>query len=37
MDHPAPKPAQTAPSPEILSLHLQPGNGTPSSPDTPPR
>lgn len=32
MDHPAPKPA---PSPEISSPHLQPGNGTPSSPDTP--
>lgn len=32
MDHPAPKPA---PSPEIPSPHLQPGNGTPSSPDTP--
>lgn len=37
MDHPAPKPAQgTAPSPEIPSPQLQPGNGT-SSPDTPPR
>lgn len=32
MDHPAPKPAS---SPEIPSPHLQPGNGTPSSPDTP--
>lgn len=32
MDHPAPKPA---PSSEIPSPHLQPGNGTPSSPDTP--
>lgn len=32
MDHPAPKPA---PSPEIPSPHLQPGNGTASSPDTP--
>lgn len=32
MDHPAPKPT---PSPEIPSPHLQPGNGTPSSPDTP--
>ncbi|UWU68867.1 hypothetical protein [Bradyrhizobium sp. NC92] len=37
MDHPAPKPAQSPPSPEIPSPHLQPGNGTPSSPDTPPR
>ncbi|MBP0112556.1 MULTISPECIES: hypothetical protein [Bradyrhizobium] len=37
MDHPAPKPVQGAPSPEIPSPHLQPGNGTPSSPDTPPR
>ena len=36
MDHPAPKPAQNAASPEIPSPHLQPGNGTPSS-DTPPR
>ncbi|WP_167407257.1 hypothetical protein [Bradyrhizobium forestalis] len=36
MDHPAPKPVQGAPSPEIPSPHLQPGNGTPS-PDTPPR
>jgi hypothetical protein len=36
-DHPAPKPVQSAPSPEIPSPHLQPGNGTPSSPDTPPR
>ncbi|WP_314954671.1 hypothetical protein [Bradyrhizobium cosmicum] len=34
MDHPAPKPVST-PSPEIPSPHLQPGNGTPSSPDTP--
>ncbi|OAF11442.1 hypothetical protein AYJ54_08480 [Bradyrhizobium centrolobii] len=34
MDHPAPKPAQSPPSPEIPSPHLQPGNGTPS-PDTP--
>jgi hypothetical protein len=34
-DHPAPKPVQSAPSPEIPSPHLQPGNGTPSSPDTP--
>lgn len=34
MDHPAPKPA-SAPSPEIPSPHLQPGNGTPSSPDAP--
>ncbi len=32
MDHPAPKPG-IAPSPEIPSPHLQPGNGTPSSPD----
>ncbi|WP_439364939.1 hypothetical protein ACNJYD_37645 [Bradyrhizobium sp. DASA03005] len=37
MDHPAPKPAQSPPSPEIPSPHLQPGNGTPTSPDTPPR
>ncbi|NUR14487.1 MAG: hypothetical protein HOQ20_21985 [Bradyrhizobium sp.] len=36
MDHPAPKPVQDAPSPEIPSPHLQPGNGTPSS-DTPQR
>lgn len=36
MDHPAPKPVQTIPpSPEIPSPHLQPGNGTPSSPDAP--
>ncbi|MGY4628209.1 hypothetical protein [Bradyrhizobium sp. USDA 4486] len=36
MDHPAPKPAQSIPpSPEIPSPHLQPGNGTPSSPDAP--
>src|SRR5947208_4177189 len=34
MDHPAPKPV-SMPSPEIPSPHLQPGNGTPSSPDTP--
>ena len=37
MDHPAPKPAPGAPSPEIPSPHLQPGNGTPPSPDAPPR
>jgi len=37
MDHPAPKPAQGAPSPEIPSPHLQPGNGTPPSSETPPR
>jgi hypothetical protein len=37
MDHPAPKPAQGAPSPEIPSPHLQPGNGTPPASDTPPR
>ncbi|UPK40145.1 hypothetical protein IVB18_01625 [Bradyrhizobium sp. 186] len=38
MDPPAPKPAQSiTPSPEIPSPHLQPGNGTPSSPDVPPR
>ncbi|MEZ2148001.1 hypothetical protein AAE026_37880 [Bradyrhizobium sp. DN5] len=37
MDHPAPKPVQGAPSPEIPSPQLQPGNGTPSSPDAPPR
>ncbi|MBH5370819.1 hypothetical protein [Bradyrhizobium glycinis] len=36
MDHPAPKPVQGAPSPEIPSPQLQPGNGTPSS-DAPPR
>ncbi|TYO64806.1 hypothetical protein FXV83_19675 [Bradyrhizobium hipponense] len=36
MDHPAPKPVQSIPpSPEIPSPHLQPGNGTPLSPDTP--
>ncbi|WP_275199543.1 hypothetical protein [Bradyrhizobium sp. CSA207] len=36
MDHPAPKPVQSIPpSPEIPSPHLQPGNGTPSSPDAP--
>ncbi|MFT4121407.1 hypothetical protein [Bradyrhizobium sp.] len=36
MDHPAPKPAPTIPSsPEIPSPDLQPGNGTPSSPDAP--
>jgi hypothetical protein len=36
MDHPAPKPAPAVtPQPEIPSPHLQPGNGTPSSPDTP--
>jgi hypothetical protein len=34
MDHPAPKPV-LPPSPEIPSPDLQPGNGTPSSPDTP--
>ncbi|MBR0786137.1 hypothetical protein [Bradyrhizobium iriomotense] len=34
MDHPAPKPV-SPPSPEIPTPHLQPGNGTPSSPDTP--
>ena len=34
MDHPAPKPVST-PSPEIPSPHLQPGNGTPPSPDAP--
>ncbi|WP_448035093.1 hypothetical protein [Bradyrhizobium liaoningense] len=37
MDHPAPKPVQGSPSPEIPSPHLQPGNGTPSPPDTPSR
>ena len=37
MDHPAPKPVQGPPSPEIPSPHLQPGNGTPSSPEAPPR
>jgi hypothetical protein len=34
MDHPAPKPG-IASSPEIPSPHLQPGNGTPSSPEEP--
>ena len=34
MDHPAPRPV-VAPSPEILSPHLQPGHGTPSSPEGP--
>ncbi|MFB6459030.1 hypothetical protein [Bradyrhizobium tunisiense] len=37
MDHPAPKPVQSPPSPEIPSPDLQPGNGTPPSPDAPPR
>lgn len=37
MDHPAPKPVQDTPSPEIPSPHLQPGDGTPPSPDAPPR
>lgn len=37
MDHPAPRPVLDAPSPEIPSPHLQPGNGTPPSPDAPPR
>jgi hypothetical protein len=37
MDHPAPKPPQAAPSPEIPSPHLQPSNGTGASPETPPR
>ncbi|MCP3474267.1 hypothetical protein NLM33_28530 [Bradyrhizobium sp. CCGUVB1N3] len=37
MDPPAPKAPQAAPSPEIPSPHLQPSNGTPGSPDTPPR
>jgi hypothetical protein len=36
MDHPAPKPVPSIPpSPEIPSPDLQPGNGTPSSPDAP--
>lgn len=36
MDHPAPKPVPgSPPSPEIASPHLQPGNGTPSSPESP--
>lgn len=34
MDHPAPNPV-SAPSPEIPSPHLQPGNGTQPSPDAP--
>jgi hypothetical protein len=35
-DHPAPKSAESiTPSPEIPSPHLQPGNGTPSSPEEP--
>lgn len=34
LDHPAPKPG-IAPSPEIPSPHLQPGNGTPSSSEEP--
>lgn len=34
MDHPAPKPG-IGPSPEIPSPHLQPGNGTSSSPEEP--
>ncbi|MCP3370285.1 hypothetical protein [Bradyrhizobium cajani] len=37
MDHPAPKPVQNTSSPEIPSPHLQPGNGTPPSPDAPQR
>ncbi|MCP3462421.1 hypothetical protein [Bradyrhizobium sp. CCGUVB23] len=37
MDPPAPKAPQAAPSPEIPSPHLQPSNGTPTSPDTPQR
>jgi hypothetical protein len=37
MDHPAPRVQQSAPSPEIPSPHLQPTNGTPASPETPPR
>jgi hypothetical protein len=37
MDHPAPRSQQSAPSPEMPSPHLQPSNGTPASPDTPPR
>jgi hypothetical protein len=42
LDHPEPTPAQpnvgsTAPSPEIPSPGLQPGHGTPPSPDAPPR
>jgi hypothetical protein len=37
MDHPAPRAQQNAPSPEIPSPHLQPSNGTPTSPDSPPR
>jgi len=36
MDHPAPKPVNPS-SPEIPSPDLQPGNGTPPSPDTPQR
>jgi hypothetical protein len=35
IDHPAPKPVQSTSSPEIPSPDLQPGNGTPSSPDAP--
>jgi hypothetical protein len=35
MDPPAPKAAQSAPSREIASPHLQPSNGTSPSPDTP--
>ncbi|MGY8679609.1 hypothetical protein Q2941_17700 [Bradyrhizobium sp. UFLA05-153] len=37
MDPPAPKAPQAAPSPEIPSPHLQPSNGTPTSPDAPQR
>ncbi|GMO12847.1 MULTISPECIES: hypothetical protein [Bradyrhizobium] len=37
MDPPAPKPVQSTPSPEVPSPHLQPGDGTSPSPDTPPR
>jgi hypothetical protein len=35
--HPDVEVASTAPSPEVLSPGLQPGSGSPPSPDTPPR
>jgi hypothetical protein len=42
LDHPEPVPAHptaapTAPSPEITSPELQPGNSTAPPPDAPPR
>jgi hypothetical protein len=42
LDHPEPAPAQPAAaphaaSPEVPSPGIQPGSGTPTSPDAPPR